>query len=158
MICNKSRSFVLFEEIILKLVLYDTYILGYFLFEIAYNIFMVNRFIFILSLVVLAIILVFLFFTSPTNIGPLGILFFFVMVYFLSFGVITFFMTFFVRIFFSRKEMIKKDYICAGIVAILPITVLVLIASGVRNLVILVAGPVFLVGLNVFLFGKISET
>ena len=70
---------------------------------------MVNRFIFILSLVVLAIILVFLFFTSPTNIGPLGILFFFVMVYFLSFGVVTFFMTFFVRIFFSRKEMIKKD-------------------------------------------------
>ena len=115
---------------------------------------MVNRFIFILSLVVLAIILVFLFFTSPTNIGPLGILFFFVMVYFLSFGVVTFF----VRIFFSRKEMIKKDYICAGIVAILPITVLVLIASGVRNLVILVAGPVFLVGLNIFLFGKISET
>ncbi len=54
--------------------------------------------------------------------------------------------------------MIKKDYINAGIIAILPITVLVLIASGVRNLIILILGPILLVGLNVFLFAKISET
>ncbi len=119
---------------------------------------MVNRLILILSLVVLSIVSAILFFTSPANIGPLGILFFFVLVYFLSFGIITFFMKFFVMIFFARKVMIKKDYINAGIIAILPITVLVLIASGVRNLIILILGPILLVGLNVFLFAKISET
>lgn len=118
---------------------------------------MINRLILILSLIVFAIILAILFLTSPAVIGPVGILFFFVMVYFLSFGVVTFFMHFFVMIFFSRKNMIKKDYIKSGIIAILPITVLVLIASGVRNPVILVAGPLFLVSLNVFLFNKINE-
>ena len=126
--------------------------------RIAYNMNMVNRLILILSLVVLSIVSAILFFTSPATIGPLGILFFFVLVYFLSFGIITFFMKFFVKIFFARKVMIKKDYINAGIIAILPITVLVLIASGVRNLIILILGPILLVGLNVFLFAKISET
>ena len=68
-------------------------------------------------------------------------------------------MKFFVKIFFARNVMIKKDYINAGIIAILPIldSVLVLIASGVRNLLILVLGPVLLVAVNVFLFTKISE-
>ena len=113
---------------------------------------MINRLILILSLVVLSIILAILFLTSPANIGPLGILFFFVLVYFLSFGIVTFFMN-----FFARTVMIKKDYINAGIIAILPITVLVLIASGVRNLIILVLGPILLVAVNVFLFTKISE-
>ncbi len=119
---------------------------------------MVNRLILILSLVVLSIVLAILFLTSPATIGPLGILFFFVLVYFLSFGVITFFMKIFVRIFFARRVMIKKDYINAGIIAILPITILVLIASGVRNLIVLILGPILLVVLNVFLFTKISET
>lgn len=123
-----------------------------------YNMYMVNRLILILSLVVLSIVLAILFLTSPATIGPLGILFFFVLVYFLSFGVITFFMKIFVRIFFARRVMIKKDYINAGIIAILPITILVLIASGVRNLIVLILGPILLVVLNVFLFTKISET
>ena len=123
-----------------------------------YNMHMVNRLILILSLVVLLIVLAILFLTSPATIGPLGILFFFVLVYFLSFGVITFFMKIFVRIFFARRVMIKKDYINAGIIAILPITILVLIASGVRNLIVLILGPILLVVLNVFLFTKISET
>ncbi len=123
-----------------------------------YNMHMVNRLILILSLVVLSIVLAILFLTSPATIGPLGILFFFVLVYFLSFGVITFFMKIFVRIFFARRVMIKKDYINAGIIAILPITILVLIASGVRNLIVLILGPILLVVLNVFLFTKISET
>ena len=123
-----------------------------------YNMHMVNRLILILSLVVLSIILAILFLTSPAKIGPLGILFFFVLVYFLSFGVITFFMKIFVKIFFARRVMIKKDYINAGIIAILPITILVLIASGVRNLIVLILGPILLVVLNVFLFTKISET
>ena len=118
---------------------------------------MINRLILILSLVVLSIILAILFLTSPASIGPLGILFFFVLVYFLSFGIVAFFMKFFVKIFFARTVMIKKDYINAGIIAILPITVLVLIASGVRNLIILVLGPILLVAVNVFLFTKISE-
>lgn len=123
-----------------------------------YNMHMVNRLILILSLVVLSIVLAILFLTSPATIGPLGILFFFVLVYFLSFGVITFFMKIFVRIFFARRVMIKKDYINAGIIAILPITILVLIASGLRNLIVLILGPILLVVLNVFLFTKISET
>lgn len=123
-----------------------------------YNMHMVNRLILILSLVALSIVLAILFLTSPATIGPLGILFFFVLVYFLSFGVITFFMKIFVRIFFARRVMIKKDYINAGIIAILPITILVLIASGVRNLIVLILGPILLVVLNVFLFTKISET
>lgn len=123
-----------------------------------YNMHMVNRLILILSLVVLLIVLAILFLTSPATIGPLGILFFFVLVYFLSFGVITFFMKIFVRIFFARRVMIKKDYINAGIIAILPITILVLIASGLRNLIVLILGPILLVVLNVFLFTKISET
>lgn len=123
-----------------------------------YNMHMVNRLILILSLAVLSIVLAILFLTSPATIGPLGILFFFVLVYFLSFGVITFFMKIFVRIFFARRVMIKKDYINAGIIAILPITILVLIASGVRNLIVLILGPILLVVLNVFLFTKISET
>lgn len=123
-----------------------------------YNMHMVNRLILILSLVVLSIVLAILSLTSPATIGPLGILFFFVLVYFLSFGVITFFMKIFVRIFFARRVMIKKDYINAGIIAILPITILVLIASGLRNLIVLILGPILLVVLNVFLFTKISET
>lgn len=126
--------------------------------RMTYNMHMVNRLILILSLVVLSIVLAILFLTSPATIGPLGILFFFVLVYFLSFGVITFFMKIFVRIFFARRVMIKKDYINAGIIAILPITILVLIASGVRNLIVLILGPILLVVLNVFLFTKISET
>ena len=67
--------------------------------RMTYNMYMVNRLILILSLVVLSIVLAILFLTSPATIGPLGILFFFVLVYFLSFGVITFFMKIFVRIF-----------------------------------------------------------
>lgn len=126
--------------------------------RMTYNMHMVSRLILILSLVVLSIVLAILFLTSPATIGPLGILFFFVLVYFLSFGVITFFMKIFVRIFFARRVMIKKDYINAGIIAILPITILVLIASGVRNLIVLILGPILLVVLNVFLFTKISET
>ena len=156
-----SRLTEIYKEVFVMKRWWLFYFLGFWtiiLHKIAYNIFMINRLILILSLIVFAIILAILFLTSPAIIGPVGILFFFVMVYFLSFGAVTFFMHFFVRIFFSRKNMIKKDYIKSGIIAILPITVLMLIASGVRNPVILVAGPLFLVSLNVFLFSKINET
>lgn len=123
-----------------------------------YNIIMLNRMIFLMNIINIIALFLMLFLMSPSDLGPIGILVFFVMLYLLFFGIVVFFMNFFVKIFFSRGAMIKKDYINSGIIAILPVMILVLIASGVRNISILASIPTLVIILNVFLFSKITET
>lgn len=107
---------------------------------------MLNRFIPVVSLISMAILLVLLNFTTPTSLGPVGVLIFFVLVYMIMLGVVTGAVAIFRKILGKKGEMGRKDYGCAVIIAFAPILLLVCQSLGMLNLmvVIIVAMVIFL--------------
>lgn len=93
-----------------------------------------NRYIYTLSLVGLAALIAILSFTSPTEIGPFGVLLFFTTLYCVFFGAVTFLLHSFQRIAFKRKTMRPKDYLYAVVLAFGPSMLLMARSFGAINL------------------------
>lgn len=83
---------------------------------------MPKRLIPVLSLTSVVVLLLMLNFTTPTGVGPLGVLVFFIAVYILMFGIATLIVKFFGRIL-GRKPS-RKQYLYSVILAFGPIMLL----------------------------------
>lgn len=93
-----------------------------------------NRIVSIVSIIGLAVLLIMLNFTSPTEIGPLGVLVFFTTVYLVAFGIITLVMQAFMRLAFKKESFRVKDYLYSAILAFGPIMLLMARSFGAINL------------------------
>jgi len=122
-----------------------------------YNSLMVNLLIGISSLISLVILVVMLFTTTPMMVGPLGIMLAFVLLYVLVFGIITWVMNLFLKVVFLKNRTTQTDYFKAGIIAMYPIMLLILVASSVTNLLVLIFLPAIFVGLLFFVFTKMVK-
>ena len=93
-----------------------------------------NRIISVVSIVGLAALILILNFTSPTEIGPFGVLLFFTTVYIVSFGIVTLLMQSFARLAFAKKQFNRKDYLYSAILAFGPIMFLMARSFGAINI------------------------
>ena len=93
-----------------------------------------NRIVSIVSIIGLAVLLIMLNFTSPTEIGPLGVLVFFTTVYLVAFGIITLVMQAFMRLNIKKESFRVKDYLYSAILAFGPIMLLMARSFGAINL------------------------
>ena len=93
-----------------------------------------NRIISVISIVGLAALILMLVFTSPTEIGPFGVLLFFTTVYVVTFGIVTLLMQTFVRLAFKKDTFKNKDYLYAAVLAFGPIMFLMARSFGAINL------------------------
>ena len=93
-----------------------------------------NRIILISGVIGLAALILMLTFTSPTEIGPLGVLLFFTTLYLVFFCAITLLLQAFVRLAFKRKVIKNKDYLYAAVLAFGPVMLLMARSFGAINL------------------------
>ena len=93
-----------------------------------------NRIIAILSIIGLAVLTIMLIFTSPTEIGPLGVLLFFTTVYIVAFGLITLLIQTFNHFAFKKSTLRNKDYLYSAVLAFGPIMLLMARSFGAVNL------------------------
>ena len=93
-----------------------------------------NRIILAVGIIGLAALLLMVTVTSPTEIGPLGVLLFFTTLYLVFFCVISLLFQAFVRLAFKRKELKKKDYLYSAVLAFGPIMLLMARSFGAINL------------------------
>lgn len=107
---------------------------------------MLNRLILIISLAAVIVLTVMLNFTSPTEVGPLGVLVFFTSVYAIVLGVSVWIIWLFRRTMGKKQGMRKKDYCYGAIIAFGPIMMLLMQSFGTLSLF-----TVLLVGIFVFL-------
>ena len=99
-----------------------------------------------MSIIGLAVLIMMLVFTSPTEIGPFGVLLFFTTVYLVSFGIIVKLIQLFMRLALKRETFRHKDYLYAVVLAFAPIMLLMARSFGAINLwtVALIAIFIFL--------------
>ncbi|MDO4508027.1 MAG: hypothetical protein Q4B65_01430 [Candidatus Saccharibacteria bacterium] len=83
-----------------------------------------NRIISNISIIGLAALILMLTLTSPTEIGPLGVLLFFTTLYVTIFGAVVFLMRLFYRLAFKKTTLRNKDYLYSAILAFGPIMLL----------------------------------
>ena len=93
-----------------------------------------NRVIISVSIIGLAVLLLMLNLTSPTDIGPVGVLLFFTTVYVVCFGVITLIWHAFRSVALKKTRMRSKDYLYAAVMAFGPIMLLVARSFGAISL------------------------
>ena len=72
--------------------------------------------------------------TSPTEIGPLGVLVFFTTLYITIFSVFSLILKVFYRLAFKKDIMRRKDYLFAAVMAFGPIMVMMARSFGAINL------------------------
>lgn len=101
--------------------------------EICYNGLMFSRLVAVGSAVAMVILLVMLLFTNPTDIGPLGVLLFFVLVYTVVFAVAVLLVKFFCRLGKRQRQLRRKDYSYAAVIAFAPIMLLLVQSLGSMN-------------------------
>ena len=92
-------------------------------------------------------------FTSPTEIGPFGVLLFFTTLYVSIFGITVFAMTLFYRFIMKREVFRGKDYLYAAVAAFGPIMLLMARSFGAISLWTIGLISVFLI-LAEFLVAK----
>ena len=93
-----------------------------------------NRIISAISIVGLAALILMLVFTSPTEIGPFGVLLFFTTVYIVTFGIVTLLMQTFMRLAFKKEVFRGKDYLYSAVLAFGPIMFLMARSFNAINL------------------------
>lgn len=93
-----------------------------------------NRIIYSISIIGLAALLLMLSITSPTEIGPFGVLLFFTTIYITFVGIFTLLLQVFFHMAFGRKDLTQKDYLYAAILAFAPIMLLMARSFGAINL------------------------
>ena len=93
-----------------------------------------NRIMEIISITSLAVLLVMLNITSPTEIGPFGVLLFFTTTYIVFFGLISILFQTFKRLAFKKPNLNNKDYLYSAILAFAPIMFLIARSFGAISL------------------------
>ena len=93
-----------------------------------------NRIIPTLTIIGILAIILMLTLTSPTDIGPFGVLLFFTTLYATLFGTFSMLLQLFYKIAFRRTAMRSKDYLYAVVLAFGPIMVLMARSFGAINL------------------------
>lgn len=93
-----------------------------------------NRLIYFISTIGLAALILMLIFTSPTEIGPFGVLLFFTTLYVVFLGIVTFLLQTFMRIAFKKDQLKNKDYLYAAVLAFGPIMLMMARSFGAINL------------------------
>lgn len=93
-----------------------------------------NRVISIISGAGLALLALMMFFTSPTEIGPVGVLVFFTTIYAVTFGLVCSCYRLFLRLALDRENFGRKDYLHAAVLAFAPIMLLMARSFGAVNL------------------------
>ena len=73
-------------------------------------------------------------FTSPTKIGPFGVLLFFTTIYITIFCLIALLFQVFKRLAFKKSNLSNKDYLYCAVLAFAPIMLLMVRSFGVINL------------------------
>ena len=86
------------------------------------------------SIISLIVLILMLNLTSPTEIGPSGVLLFFTTVYVLVFGVMTFFIKIFYSLALKRTNFRNKDYLYAAVAAFGPVMLLIARSFGAITL------------------------
>ena len=114
-----------------------------------------NRVIAIASSVGVVLLALMLVFTSPTEIGPLGVLLFFTTIYVVCFGVVVGLMHLFKRLAFKKLELAHKDYLYSAVLGFAPIMLLMARSFGVLNWLTIGLIAVFIT-LTEFLVAKSS--
>ena len=92
-----------------------------------------NRIIFCMSIIGLAVLLLMLTITSPTEIGPFGVLLFFTTVYLVFFCLFTLVYQAFKKIALKKTHLSNKDYLYTAVFAFGPIMLLMARSFGVVN-------------------------
>lgn len=113
---------------------------------------MFNRIMLLLSLVSIIVILVMINFTTPTGVGPLGVLVFLVMLYVLIFGVVNGIVAMFMKAAGKRSSEMKKRCIAATI-SFGPIMLLLIQSFGSLN-ILTALGVIVVVALGCFVISK----
>ena len=93
-----------------------------------------ERIIYIISIIGLAALIIMLNLTSPTEIGPLGVLLFFTTVYITFVGLFTLLLQVFLRTAFKKKTLTNKDCMYAAVLGFGPIMLLMARSFGAVNL------------------------
>lgn len=93
-----------------------------------------NRIIYAISIIGLAALILMVNLTSPTEIGPFGVLLFFTTVYVVFVGLFTLLMQAFLRSAFGRTSMRNKDYLYSAVLAFGPIMFMMARSFGAINL------------------------
>lgn len=93
-----------------------------------------NRLIIIVSIIGLAALTLMLNLTSPTDIGPFGVLLFFTTLYISLFGVISLLMLAFYYLAMKKTTLRNKDYLYSAVLAFGPIMVLMARSFGAINI------------------------
>lgn len=120
---------------------------------LCYNSLMYMRALPIISLSSVAILLVMLNFTTPSGIGPVGVLLFFCLVYLVMLGVMTGVVMLFRRITGKKGGMTHRDRLYGAILAFAPI--MLLLAQSLGSISVLtIALVVIFVSLGCFLVAK----
>ena len=83
-----------------------------------------NRVIYSISIIGLAVLLIMLNVTSPTDIGPFGVLLFFSLFYLVCFGLSTLVWQAFKTVGLKQPKMSNKDYLYTAVFAFGPIMLL----------------------------------
>jgi hypothetical protein len=83
-----------------------------------------NRIIILTSVISLAVLILILNLTSPTEIGPSGVLLFFTTVYVVIFGLTTLLIKLFYSLALKRTHFRNKDYLYAAVAAFGPVMLL----------------------------------
>ncbi|MBR3256458.1 hypothetical protein IKG10_02200 [Candidatus Saccharibacteria bacterium] len=93
-----------------------------------------NRFVYIVGIVGLAVLFTMLNVTSPTEIGPVGVLLFFTTLYVVFFCVFAILMRLFRRVALGKNDFGGKNYLYAAVLAFGPIMLLMARSFGAINL------------------------
>ena len=101
---------------------------------------MFNRLSLVLSFVAVVIILAMIYFTTPTGVGPLGVLVFFMMIYVIIYGITNLIVGLFMKA--GGKSQAKGKYY-AAMVSFGPIMILLVQSFGSLNLITVAMIAVF---------------
>ena len=112
-----------------------------------------DRIIPIISIIGLAAMILMLNLTSPTEIGPLGVLLFFTTLYISIFGAVSLVMRLFYKFAYSDRSFRNKDYLYAAVFAFGPIMLLMARSFGAINLWTIALITIFMI-LAEFLVAK----
>ena len=113
---------------------------------------MFNRLMFLFSLVAVIVILAMINFTTPTSVGPLGVLVFFIMIYVVVFAIVNFLVSLFSKVSEKKGGQRKERYL-AAMISFGPIMLLLVQSVGSLNIFTGV-GVLFFVALGCFVIKK----
>lgn len=97
--------------------------------NVCYNVLMTNRALLFISILLVMLMLLIMNFTTPTEIGPLGVLVFFTILYVATFGVFAVLTGTFFKLKGKRKTG-RKERFYAAIISFMPIILLLMQSFG----------------------------